>query len=46
MNTFKKEIDNDLNNQLNVEKENYEMVNHPKHYRPGIYEAINVIEAW
>ena len=26
--------------------ENYEMVNHPKHYRPGTYEAINVIEAW
>ena len=27
-------------------KEKYEMVNHPKHYHPGIYEAINVIEAW
>ena len=24
----------------------YEMVDHPKHYRPGVYEAINVIEAW
>ena len=23
-----------------------EMVNHPDHYHPGIYEAINVIEAW
>ena len=23
-----------------------EAVNHPKHYRPGIYEAIKVIEAW
>lgn len=23
-----------------------EMVNHPSHYRPGVYEAINVIEAW
>lgn len=23
-----------------------EMVNHPNHYHPGIYEAINVIEAW
>ena len=23
-----------------------EVVNHPNHYRPGIYEAINVIEAW
>ena len=21
-------------------------VNHPAHYRPGVYEAINVIEAW
>lgn len=21
-------------------------VNHPAHYRPGTYEAINVIEAW
>lgn len=21
-------------------------VDHPKHYRPGTYEAINVIEAW
>ena len=31
-----------------VENENqkYEMVNHPKHYHPGTYEAINVIEAW
>jgi hypothetical protein len=24
----------------------YEMVNHPQHYRPGKYEAINVIESW
>ncbi len=23
-----------------------EMVNHPDHYHPGTYEAINVIEAW
>lgn len=23
-----------------------ESVNHPKHYMPGTYEAINVIEAW
>ena len=23
-----------------------EVVNHPNHYRPGTYEAINVIEAW
>lgn len=23
-----------------------EMVNHPNHYHPGIYEAINIIEAW
>jgi hypothetical protein len=23
-----------------------EQVNHPPHYRPGLYEAINVIEAW
>lgn len=23
-----------------------EMVNHPDHYHPGIYEAINIIEAW
>ena len=29
----------------NIEKK-YEMVDHPQHYRPGIYEAINVIEAW
>lgn len=21
-------------------------INHPAHYRPGTYEAINVIEAW
>lgn len=28
------------------ESQKYEMVNHPKHYRPGTYEAINVIEAW
>ena len=21
-------------------------IDHPKHYRPGTYEAINVIEAW
>ena len=26
--------------------EKREMVNHPSHYRPGVYEAINVIEAW
>lgn len=31
-------MDNDI--------KNYEMVNHPQHYRPGTYEAINVIEAW
>ena len=23
-----------------------EVINHPEHYKPGIYEAINVIEAW
>lgn len=23
-----------------------ESVNHPEHYHPGTYEAINVIEAW
>ena len=23
-----------------------ERVNHPKHYRPGRFEAIKVIEAW
>lgn len=23
-----------------------EMVNHPNHYHPGTYEAVNVIEAW
>lgn len=23
-----------------------ETVDHPSHYRPGTYEAINVIEAW
>ena len=23
-----------------------EKVDHPAHYRPGVYEAINVIEAW
>lgn len=23
-----------------------ERVDHPEHYRPGVYEAINVIEAW
>ena len=27
-----------------VEKK--ELVNHPKHYRPGTYEVIKVIEAW
>lgn len=27
-------------------EEKYEMVNHPKHYNPGVYEAINVIEAY
>lgn len=21
-------------------------INHPKHYQPGVYEAIKVIEAW
>ena len=36
--TLVKEVEN--------ESQKYEMVNHPKHYRPGIYEAINVIEAW
>ena len=30
---------------MNNNIENYEMVDHPKHYRPGTYEAINVIEA-
>ena len=29
---------------LNTNKK--EMVNHPDHYHPGTYEAINVIEAW
>ena len=23
-----------------------ETINHPEHYHPGTYEAINVIEAW
>ena len=23
-----------------------EKINHPEHYRPGTYEAINVIDAW
>lgn len=27
-------------------KNNKEAVNHPNHYHPGTYEAINVIEAW
>lgn len=27
-------------------KTNKEKVNHPKHYRPGTYEAIKVIDAW
>lgn len=27
-------------------KRNKEKVNHPKHYRPGTYEAIKVIDAW
>lgn len=36
---------------IKVEKVNFnsnkkEMVNHPDHYHPGTYEAINVIEAW
>lgn len=36
---------------VKVEKVNFnsnkkEMVNHPDHYHPGTYEAINVIEAW
>lgn len=37
---------------VKIEKVNFstpnkkEMVNHPDHYHPGTYEAINVIEAW
>lgn len=30
----------------NIETKEYEMVDHPQHYHPGIYEAIKVIEAW
>lgn len=30
----------------NDTKKNKETVNHPDHYHPGTYEAINVIEAW
>ena len=37
MDDLEKEMDN---------TKNYEMVDHPQHYRPGTYEAINVIEAW
>ena len=35
----------DLEQEMDSSK-NYEMVDHPQHYRPGVYEAINVIEAW
>ena len=28
------------------DSENDEQVNHPNHYRPGKYEAINVIKEW
>lgn len=27
-------------------KEDSDFVNHPQHYRPGTYEAINVIREW
>ena len=28
------------------DKEDSDFVNHPQHYRPGTYEAINVIREW
>jgi len=31
---------------LSKETADNDKVNHPKHYRPGTYEAINVINAW
>jgi hypothetical protein len=31
---------------LEVKQPKQEAVNHPTHYRPGTYEAINVIQAW
>lgn len=33
----------EFDNTTNVEKE---FVDHPNHYHPGTYEAINVIDAW
>ena len=32
--------------ELNVEEDKKEMVDHPKHYNMGKYEAIEVIEDW
>ena len=32
--------------ELNVEEDKKEMVDHPKHYNMGKYEAIDVIEDW
>ena len=33
-------------NMVDEKIKDYEMVDHPQHYHPGTYEAINVIEAW
>ena len=32
--------------ELNVEEDKKEMIDHPKHYNMGKYEAIDVIEDW
>ena len=32
--------------ELNVEEDRKEMIDHPKHYNMGKYEAIDVIEDW
>ena len=32
--------------ELNIEEDKKEMVDHPKHYNMGKYEAIDVIEDW
>ena len=32
--------------ELNIEEDKNEMVDHPKHYNMGKYEAIDVIEDW
>ena len=32
--------------ELNIEEDKKEMIEHPRHYNMGKYEAINVIEDW